>query len=150
MVDREQYERVLIKKKAVFEEPRRLSSLYATYNGKSCSMQQLLCRPELPYKDLLLLYPQFFVDYGDDLNTQIEVAVKYEGYITRQRSEVEKLSSIERIELPECFDFGEVRGLRTEAKLRLTKVRPNNLGQASRIPGIAPSDISVLMIALKK
>lgn len=149
MVTKEQYEKVLFKKNVVLEEPKRLSGLYAAYNGKSCSMLQLLCRPELSYRDLLLLYPQFFVDYGDDVNVQIEIAVKYEGYISRQRSEVDKFSSIERIELPEGFDFSGVRGLRTEAKLRLAKVRPNNLGQASRIPGIAPSDISVLMIALR-
>ena len=89
------------------------------------------------------------MDYGDDTNTQIEVQLKYEGYITRQVAEVERLSMIEEVKLPSAIDYHAVAGLRTEAKLRLSKTRPLNLGQASRIPGIAPADISVLMVALK-
>jgi tRNA uridine 5-carboxymethylaminomethyl modification enzyme len=99
---------------------------------------------------LLALFPDLVVDYGDDTNSQIEVQIKYKGYIARQVEEVERLSTIEEIELPSAIDYHAVTGLRTEAKLRLTKTRPLNLGQASRIPGIAPADISVLMVALKR
>ena len=84
-----------------------------------------------------VMYPTFFI------------AIKYEGYICRQEEEVVKLSHIESIAIPSSIDFATISGLRTEAKLRLSKVRPQNLGQASRIPGIAPSDICVLMIAFK-
>lgn len=150
MVTKDQYEKVLSKKQIIADEPVRLSGIFTQFNGKSCSLSQLLARPELTYPDLLALYPQHMQDFGEELNSQIEIAIKYEGYISRQVSEVERLASIEEIELNESFDFAEVRGLRTEAKLKLSKIRPKNLGQASRIPGIAPSDVSVLMIALKR
>jgi tRNA uridine 5-carboxymethylaminomethyl modification enzyme len=149
LISQEQYERLLAKEEAAATEPVRLANTYKTFNGKSCSLSQLLARPEITYKDLLSLFPDVVKDFGEDTNAQIEVALKYKGYIARQVAEVERLSSIEEISLPENFDFQAVTGLRTEAKLRFTKTRPRNLGQASRIPGIAPSDISVLMIALK-
>ena len=150
LISQTQYDRLLVKRQAIATEPQRLSMLYKTMNGKSCSMVQLLARPELSYRDLLVLYPDVMVDFGDDTNTQIEIGIKYEGYISRQVSEVERLSTIEGIFLPDSVDYSSINGLRTEAKLRLSKVRPRNLGQASRVPGISPSDISVLMIALKR
>ena len=150
MVSKEQYERVLAKKELIANEPVRLRNIFTCFNGKSCSLEQLLARPELTYKDLLTLYPQDIKDFGEEINTQIEIAIKYEGYISRQTTEVARLAQIEEIDLPDAFDYAQVRGLRTEAKLRLSKVRPHNLGQASRVPGIAPSDVSVLMIALKR
>lgn len=150
LISQEQYDRLLAKQQVIATEPKRLASIHKTFNGKSCSLIQLLARPEISYKDLLTLFPDVVHDFGDDTNTQIEVSLKYEGYISRQVAEVERLSTIETILLPEDFDFQGVTGLRTEAKLRLSKTRPCNLGQASRIPGIAPADISVLMIALKR
>ncbi len=150
LISQQQYDRLLAKQQAIATEPKRLSTIYKTFNGKSCTICQLLARPEIAYRDLVTLFPDVMNDFGDDTNTQIEIALKYEGYISRQVAEVERLSTIETIFLPEGFDFQAVTGLRTEAKLRLSKTRPNNLGQASRVPGIAPSDISVLMIALKR
>jgi len=150
LISKEQYERLIQKQAAIETEPKRLSKIYKTVNGKSCSCVQLLARPENTYAQLLDLFPDDFTDYGFEINNQIETAVKYEGYISRQQIEVERLSGIEQIHLSEDFDYSLVHGLRTEARLRLTSVRPHNLGQASRIPGIAPADISVLMIALKK
>jgi tRNA uridine 5-carboxymethylaminomethyl modification enzyme len=111
---------------------------------------QLLARPEMSYEDLLRIFPGDVTDYGRDTNRQIELTIKYAGYIGRHEGEVQKLSHIENIRVPEEIDFHKVVGLRTEARLRLSKVRPNNLGQASRIPGISPADISVLMIALAR
>jgi tRNA uridine 5-carboxymethylaminomethyl modification enzyme len=150
LISQQQYDRLLVKKQIIATEPQRLATTYKTFNGKSCSLLQLLARPEISYRDLLTLFPDSMNDFGDDTNSQIEIALKYEGYISRQVAEVERLSAIEEIFLPGAFDFHAVTGLRTEAKLRLSKTRPQNLGQASRIPGIAPSDISVLMIALKR
>lgn len=150
LICQQQYDRLCAKKQVIATEPKRLSTVYKMFNGKSCSLCQLLARPEITYKDVLTLFGDVVNDFGEDTNAQIEIAIKYEGYISRQVAEVERLSSVEEIFLPDDFDFQKVIGLRTEAKLRLSKTRPKNLGQASRVPGIAPSDISVLMIALKR
>jgi len=150
LISQEQYEKVQKKKGCIKSEPQRLNVMYKTFNGKSCSLLQLLSRPEISYADLCTLFPHDMCDYGEETNRQIEIAVKYEGYISRQMAEVERLASVEEITIPQEFDYNEVHGLRTEARLRLKEVCPHNLGQASRIPGIAPADISVLMIALKR
>ena len=149
LISQEQYDRLLKKKNIIASEPARLASLHKAFDGKSCSLSQLLARPEFFYRDLLSLFPDLVIDYGDDTNTQIEVQIKYAGYIVRQVAEVDRLAAVEEIKLPSTIDYSSVTGLRTEARLRLTKIRPLNLGQASRIPGIAPADISVLMVALK-
>jgi tRNA uridine 5-carboxymethylaminomethyl modification enzyme len=150
LISEQQRARLVAKQQTIATEPKRLSSVYKTMNGKSCTLAQLLSRPELTYKDLLLLFPDVMIDYGEDTNSQIEIAIKYEGYIARQVCEVERLATVEQILLPDSFDYGAVTGLRTEARLRLSATKPRNLGQASRIPGIAPADISVLMVALKR
>lgn len=150
LISDEQYNRLVTKQTAIATEPQRLDSLFKFFNGKSCSLMQLLARPELSYTDLQALFPEDIKDFGADINAQIEISVKYSGYISRQHAEVERLRTVEQIHLPKEIDYHEIKGLRTEAKLRLSKARPHNLGQASRIPGIAPSDISVLMIALKR
>ncbi len=150
LINEEQYARLLKKVDALREEPKRLAKIFKNYEGKAASLCQLLARPEISYTTLASLYPEEVVDYGADCNWQIEIAIKYEGYIKRQLGEVARLQNIEVVKIPLDIDFHSVTGLRTEAKLRLSKVRPMTLGQASRIPGIAPSDISVLMIALEK
>jgi tRNA uridine 5-carboxymethylaminomethyl modification enzyme len=149
LISEEQYQRLLQKKQSISSETAKLSSTYKTLDGKTCPLSQFLARPEVTYKDLVALFPNDVTDHGDDTNAQIEIGIKYDGYISRQVSEVAKLSAIEECVLPQDIDYHAIKGLRTEAKLRLSKNRPQNLGQASRIPGIAPSDISVLMIALK-
>ena len=75
--------------------------------------------------------------------------MKYAGYIERQRTEAAKLQTLDTIALPKSFDFLQVRGLSNEAREKLHKLHPLNLGQASRISGISPADITVLMVALK-
>jgi tRNA uridine 5-carboxymethylaminomethyl modification enzyme len=80
---------------------------------------------------------------------QVEIEIKYEGYIQRQAQEIEKFRNLERIKLPEDFDFAAVPGLSNELKEKLAEVRPASLGQASRIDGITPAAISVLMVALR-
>lgn len=150
MISEEQYARLLAKEEAIRHEVHRFEKVYKAYDGKNCSLSQILARPECSYDDLLCTFPDLVKDYGKETNTQIELTIKYAGYIGRQQSEVEKLAHVENIRVPEDFDFQKVIGLRTEARLRLTKVRPNNLGQASRVPGISPADISVLMIALAR
>ena len=81
---------------------------------------------------------------------QIELDLSYAGYIERQKGEVAKFEHLENIRIPEKFDFSSVSGLRNEAKEKLKKHFPFTLGQASRISGVSPADISILMIALAK
>ncbi|MGR3952267.1 MAG: tRNA uridine-5-carboxymethylaminomethyl(34) synthesis enzyme MnmG [Chlamydia sp.] len=150
LISQEQYERVEKKRERIQSEPSRLKHIFRKYDEKVSSLDKILSRPEICYKTFLELFPNDAVDYGEDTNLQIEINMKYEGYISRQMGEVEKLHSTDLVEIPKETDFHSIQGLRTEAKLRLTKIRPHNLGQASRIPGIAPSDISVLLIALEK
>jgi len=98
---------------------------------------------------MLLEFPEAIMDHGVEVNTQIELYLKYAGYIERQANEAAKLESIETIAIPPTFQFREVKGLSNEAKDKLCRVQPVNLGQASRISGVSPADISVLMVALK-
>ena len=150
LISEEQINRLRTKKQALTHEQGRLDTVFKQYEGKNSSLQQLLARPEMSYKALYDLFPNDIQDYGFEINNQIELAVKYAGYISREQQEVNRLADIEAISVPEKIDFHSIEGLRTEAKLRLSSVRPQTLGQASRIPGIAPSDISVLMISFTR
>lgn len=150
LISDEQYTRLKKKQDAIELEKERLHKTFVQFEGKNCSLAQLISRPELTYESLLQLFPEKCTDYGADTNRQIELTLKFAGYIDRQSIEIDRLEHTESIKLPYDIDYTSINGLRTEAKLRLTKLRPSNLGQASRIPGIAPSDISVLMIALKR
>ncbi len=150
MISDEQMSRLVAKEEAIALETTRLTTIHKAFEGKSCSLSQLLARPELTYDELLKNFPDDVTDYGEETNRQIELTLKYAGYISRQAGEVAKLSHVENIRVPPEFDFAKVNGLRTEARLRLSQVRPNNLGQASRVPGISPADISVLIIALAR
>ena len=80
----------------------------------------------------------------------MEIRLKYEGYIRRQLKQVEEFSRMESRALPETIDYDEVSGLRLEAREKLKRIRPQNLGQAGRISGVSPADLSVLMIYLEK
>ena len=80
---------------------------------------------------------------------QVEIEIKYEGYIQKQLREIEKFKDLEKVRIPEAFDYMTVHGLSNELKEKLSTVKPDSLGQASRIDGITPAAISVLMIALK-
>jgi tRNA uridine 5-carboxymethylaminomethyl modification enzyme len=80
---------------------------------------------------------------------QVEIEIKYEGFIDRQLREIEKFKDLERIRIPAEFEFSAVHGLSNEAKSKLDRVRPVSLGQAARIDGMTPAALSVLMVALK-
>lgn len=150
LIDESRYLSLLNKKKTIHEEMKRMEKLYKQIDGKGVSYAQILCRPEKCYSDLLKEYPEDFRDHGSDINLQIELALKYAGYIGRQENEIERLSHTEKMVVPPTFDYGHVIGLRNETRQKLTKSRPHNLGQASRIPGITPADISILMVALSR
>ncbi|RLC31528.1 MAG: tRNA uridine-5-carboxymethylaminomethyl(34) synthesis enzyme MnmG, partial [Deltaproteobacteria bacterium] len=80
---------------------------------------------------------------------QVEIEIKYEGYIEKQRREIEKFKNIESVKIPQDFDFTAVYGLSNELKEKLSSVRPISLGQASRVEGMTPAALSVLMVSLK-
>ena len=79
----------------------------------------------------------------------MEIRLKYDGYIQRQLLQVKRAEKFERMAVPEGFDYGSVKALSREAREKLTKIRPETLGQASRVPGVTPSDIAVIAVALK-
>ena len=89
-------------------------------------------------------------DISEEVAQQVEIAVKYEGYILRQESEVARLRTFEDKQIPAWIDYEKVSSLRIEAKQKLSKQRPATLGQASRISGVSPSDISILMVWMKR
>ena len=128
----------------------RLEKIFKTIGGKSAHLAQLICRPDWTYEAALGAFPEQVKDLGKEINEQIEMELKYAGYIERQKKEVEKLEHLDAIRIGKDFDYGKVIGIRTEARQHLSRFTPENLGQAARIPGVTPSDISVLMIALKR
>jgi tRNA uridine 5-carboxymethylaminomethyl modification enzyme len=117
---------------------------------KDINLLQLLKRPEITYADIAKL-PNIAVDGIDPkVSEQVEIQVKYSGYIQRQEEEIDRNRRHEESELPDDIDYQEVRGLSSEVIEKLSKHRPINLGQASRIQGITPAAISLLRVHLKK
>ena len=112
------------------------------------SLEQLLRRPEIDYAFVRGLEPDS-PELAHDVTEQVEVQVKYEGYVQRQAAEIEKQQRLEARRLPEGVVFGEISGLSNEAKEKLALVRPANIGQASRVEGVSPADISILLIWLE-
>ncbi|HSX26965.1 MAG TPA: tRNA uridine-5-carboxymethylaminomethyl(34) synthesis enzyme MnmG, partial [Chlamydiales bacterium] len=150
LVTREQFDRVVLKKETIEKEIVRLAQVFKNVNGRSTQLAQLICRPEWSYEGALKAYPEHVVDFGPDLNMQIELHLKYSGYIERQEKEVAKLENLDCVKIPKSFDYEKVVGLRSEAKQKLARFTPENLGQASRISGLSPADISILLIVLRK
>jgi tRNA uridine 5-carboxymethylaminomethyl modification enzyme len=110
------------------------------------ALAQLLRRPEIIYRDL----PNRNETLTAEEIQQVEITIKYAGYIDRQQAEVEKFKNLEDKQFPALFDYSLVPSLRIEARQKLTKIRPTTLGQASRISGVSPADISILMVWLKR
>ncbi|NVM26692.1 MAG: tRNA uridine-5-carboxymethylaminomethyl(34) synthesis enzyme MnmG, partial [Desulfobacterales bacterium] len=110
---------------------------------------QILKRPELSYQDISTL-DAHDKKIDERIARHVEIEIKYEGYIQRQLREVEKFKSLEKIKIPQGFDYTRVHGLSNELREKLSTIKPISLGQASRIPGITPAAISILMIYLKK
>lgn len=108
---------------------------------------ELLRRPQLSYKDLQPI-DKTRPDLDPNIFEQVEIEVKYEGYIEKQLRQVEQLRKLENKKLPLDFDYSELNGLRLEAQEKLNKIKPRNIGQASRISGVSPADVNVLLIWL--
>lgn len=115
---------------------------------KGCKMIELLKRPQVTYKDLESIDTER-PDYSPEVFEQVEISVKYEGYIARQEQQIREMRRIERKKIPADLDYTSLKGLRLEAVEKLSKIRPENLGQASRISGVNPADIAALNIILE-
>ncbi len=122
-----------------------LARLETTRCGTS-TLAQLLRRPNISYTDLKPINNSL----SEDVISQVEVAVKYAGYIARQANEISKLKNLEDKQIPHGFDYATVPSLRLEARQKLTKIRPATLGQASRISGVSPADVGILMVWLRR
>lgn len=150
LIDEVRWKMIEEKTAAIEEETLRFDEIFKQINGKGHSLAQLLRRQENTYQTLLEQYPEEVRDHGKETNFQIELNLKYAGYISRQNQEIERLSHVENIKIPEKFDFNQVISLRNEAKQMLNEANPINLGQASRLSGVSPADISVLIIEFTK
>ena len=149
LVDEIRYRRLVEKKETMEKQINHLSRTFKQVGGKSTSLAQLLCRPEFTYERLLEEFPGFVVDCGKEVNAQIELNLKYAGYIERQAAEAAKLEHLDHHPIPAKFDFSAVMGLSNEAREKLGRIQPTTLGAASRISGVSPADISILMVAIK-
>ena len=136
------YRRFLSKKEAVEAE---LGRLNKTRFGQD-TLAQMLRRPEIRYQEL----PGHDPDLGEEVVQQIEIELKYEGYIDRQEFEIERFKTLEDKRIPAAFDFASVPSLRKEARQKLSTIRPATLGQAARISGVSPSDVAILMVWLRR
>ena len=129
------------------EHNAKLTALGTTPLRSGASLLDLLRRKEVTYAKLQAAFD--LPELAPQVAEQAEIFAKYEGYITKQRQEVERFMKLENKRLPENIDYHEIKELSSEAAEKLDKVRPTNIGQASRISGVSPADISVLMIALE-
>jgi tRNA uridine 5-carboxymethylaminomethyl modification enzyme len=114
------------------------------------TLYQLLKRPEVLIKDLIRIGKIEENKYSDEVLEQVEISIKYEGYINKAKKEVNRMHELEDVKLPEDIDYKKVSNLASEARQKLEQVRPISVGQASRISGVNPADISILLIYLKK
>jgi tRNA uridine 5-carboxymethylaminomethyl modification enzyme len=141
------------------ESARPLESFLGQGLAHECTLAELLRRPGLDYKGLITSFPNFapaVTPLDEDpmiamqIRDQVEVAIKYEGYIERQRLEIERHQHYEALALPEALDYALVSGLSVEVQQKLNFHKPNTLGQAARISGVTPAAISLLLAHLKK
>ena len=136
------WQKVAAKREAIATE---LDRLGKTHVG-SDSLARILRRPEVSYQDL----PNRDASLPAEVIEQVEITLKYDGYIQRQESEIAKFRTMEDKRIPGWLDFTALRNLRPEARTKLTQIRPATLGQAARISGVSPADISVVMVAMKR
>ena len=113
-------------------------------------LYDLLKREGIRYTELLHIYNDILPDEDAEAVEQVEISAKYEGYIVKQEEQLKEFHKLESMKMPDDIDYNAISGLRLEARQKLTQIRPENLGQASRISGVSPADIAVLMIKLKR
>ncbi len=164
LISRERYDKFLHKLELINEEKKRVEHTIIVPSEEAaavfiknktaplttgCKLSELIKRPQLNY-EVLTPIDKSRPNHSDDIFEQVEIDLKYEGYIKRQLSQIAEMRRLEVKLLPEDIDYNDVAGLRLEAVEKLSKIRPVNIGQASRISGVSPADISVLIIYLSK
>jgi tRNA uridine 5-carboxymethylaminomethyl modification enzyme len=164
LVSDEQYERYLLKKKHIDDEIERvratsfgpsdeLSKLLeeagSAPNIHGIKMADLLRRPEITYEMLAPIDKARPENLTKREKQAVEIEIKYEGYIKKELAEAQRFSKLEEKRMPEEIDYYAIKGIRAETQQKLTKFRPKSIGQASRISGVSPADISVLLIYLE-
>ncbi|MCH5201568.1 MAG: tRNA uridine-5-carboxymethylaminomethyl(34) synthesis enzyme MnmG [Oscillospiraceae bacterium] len=147
---KEEYKRI---KSTVFSPTQELNDILVSRETSAVTtgvrMIDLLKRPQIDYASLSSIDTER-PDLDSNIFEQVEIEIKYEGYIQKQLEQVEKMRKLEKKRLPKEVDYNSITGLRLEAQEKLNKVRPENIGQASRISGVSPADISVLLIWLSQ
>ena len=126
-----------------------LRSLGSSELKTACSLAELICRPELSYDKIAPLDP-YRPQLSADITEQVEINIRYEGYIDRQKKQVQQFEKLEHKKIPAWIDYDDVGSLRNEARQKLKEFLPSSIGQASRISGVTPADITVLLIYLEK
>ena len=164
LIDDERYERFLRKERQIREEIERLNQLPVGANSQvqaclrkygstelksSATMAELIRRPELSYEAVKEIDPKR-PELEWDVAEQVNINIKYEGYIRRQQQQVAQFKKLENRKLDEKFDYSSVKSLRMEAVQKLNLYKPMSIGQASRISGVSPADISVLLVHLEQ
>lgn len=164
LVTEERYKKTIKKKKMIEEELNRLKSFKVTPNKKTndflnkvgstplkttSSLYDLIKRPELDY-NMLKELDEEREELPREIRLQVETQIKYEGYIKKQMGQIEQFKKLENKKLDENQDYNEIKGLSNEAKSKLNQIKPDSVGQASRISGVSPADINVLLIYLEQ
>ena len=163
LVSEEVYQATLLKKERIDAEVKRLKETPIGANKRiqeflakhessalktGTNLAELMCRPELSYEILAEIDPER-QPLPSDVIEQVEIELKYEGYIERQMRQVEQFKKMEKKKIPDNLDYDDVPSLRIEARQKLKKFKPVSVGQASRISGVSPADISVLLVYLE-
>ena len=163
LISDERFEKFLQKKELVEKEIERIENIFIPPSEKvlnylesrnsapiksGFNLAELLRRPEISYDSLSEICE--LPELSRSVREQVEVAVKYKGYIKRQIQQVEQYKKLEGRKIPQNIDYAAVQSLRLEAKQKLTQIKPDSIGQASRITGVSPADISVLLIYLEQ
>jgi tRNA uridine 5-carboxymethylaminomethyl modification enzyme len=126
-----------------------LSSLESSMLDEKTSLNKLLLRPHLTFKNLTnghAEYSNAIESYTTEEIEEAEILIKYAGYIDKEREMAKKISSLEHIHIKESFDYSLIKSLSTESREKLSKIKPATIGQASRISGVSPADISILLV----
>jgi len=163
LIKKERYEKFLAKKEAIENEKKRLRSIIIKPNEQTQKLieevggsplkdgiraSDLLKRPEINYEHIKMLTESEALP--KEVEEQVEIQIKYEGYIEKSLQQVEKLKRMENKKIPEDIDYDAINGLATEARQKLKQVRPISVAQASRISGVNPADISILLVYLEQ
>ena len=128
-----------------------LESIGSTPLHEGCKISELILRPQVGIKDLAEVVPELkakTANLSDEIVESCEIQIKYAGYIKREQLEAAKLQRLDQIRIPDGFNYEEVQSLSTEARQKLSRIRPKSIGEAQRIPGVSPNDVSVLLVLM--